>query len=191
MATPEPTYHTADMVRALNAANPLWTPRYETIWGELHVSPSPRPSHQFILERIRRALWTYLEREPVGVLAGAPADISWGRDDILVQPDLFIVTVEQARAAQADNAWTAVRHLLLAVEVLSPSSVRADRFAKRTLYQKMGVPLYWIVDVDAHTVEVWTPDAHFPTIERESLTWHPAPHATPFVYPLADLFRPI
>lgn len=191
MATPEPTYHTADMVRALNEANPLWTPRYETVYGELVVSPSPRPSHQVVVGRLHVALTTYLARHRVGITLLSPADISWGRDDVLVQPDLFVLPIEQARAATSANAWTRIHHLLLAVEVLSPSSVRADRFTKRTLYQKMGVPLYWIVDVDAHTVEVWTPDAHFPTIERETLTWHPAPDAEPFQYPLAELFQPL
>lgn len=190
MATPEPTYHTADMVRALIDDGRAW-PRYETIWGELHVTPAPRPWHQLAQERLRDALSTYLKRVPVGVLFAAPADISWGRDDVLVQPDLFVLPIEQARAATSANAWTRIQHLLLAVEVLSLSSVRADRFTKRTLYQKMGVPLYWIVDVDAHTVEVWTPDAHFPTIERETLTWHPVPDAEPFRYPLADLFQPL
>jgi hypothetical protein len=31
------------------------------------------------------------------------------------------------------------------------------------------------VDIDQRQVEVWTPDALFPVIEREQLTWrHPA-----------------
>ncbi|MBK8006604.1 MAG: Uma2 family endonuclease, partial [Gemmatimonadetes bacterium] len=46
--------------------------------------------------------------------------------------------------------------LLLVVEVLSPSTARADRFAKRRLYQEAGVPRLWIVDPDAACVEVWT-----------------------------------
>ena len=41
---------------------------------------------------------------------------------------------------------------MLAVEVLSPSSVRADRFTKRRLYQAQQVPLYWVVDADAGSV---------------------------------------
>jgi Uma2 family endonuclease len=190
MANPDTTYYTADMVRDLIDEERAW-PRYETIWGELHVTPAPRPWHHVAQERLRTAVSAYLERDRVGVLLGAPADISWGRDDVLVQPDLFVVPIDQLRAAVAANAWTPVRHLLLAVEVISPSSVRADRFTKRTLYQKMNVPLYWVIDADAHTVEVWTPDAHFPTVEREALTWHPAPDAAPFVLPLTELFRPI
>ncbi|MDF1504467.1 Uma2 family endonuclease [Roseisolibacter sp. H3M3-2] len=190
MPNVEPTYHTADMVRALIDEERAW-PRYETIWGELHVTPAPRPWHQLVVGRLQHALVTYLERERVGVLLGAPADISWGRDDVLVQPDIFVMPVEMARAAVEADTWMPVCHLLLAVEVLSPGSVRADRFTKRTLYQKMNVPLYWAIEPDAHVVEVWTPDAHFPTVERETLTWHPAPDAPAFVLRLAELFRPI
>jgi Uma2 family endonuclease len=75
--------------------------------------------------------------------------------------------------------------------VLSPSSHRADRFAKRRWYQEAGVPRYWVVDADTHAIEVWTPEVHFPTIERERLVWQP-PHATTaFELPLVELFRPI
>jgi len=79
--------------------------------------------------------------------------------------------------------------LLLAAEVLSPSNARHDRFTKRRLYQAERVPLYWIVDADDHSVEIWTPDAHFPHTERESITWRPAGAAEPFTLRLADLFR--
>jgi len=75
--------------------------------------------------------------------------------------------------------------------VLSPSSVRSDRFQKRRLYQEQGVPLYWIVDADAHVVEVWTPDVRFPRIERETMTWQPDGAREPFVLQLAELFREI
>jgi Uma2 family endonuclease len=47
--------------------------------------------------------------------------------------------------------------LLLAVEILSPSTARADRVAKRTLFRDERVPEYWIVDLDARTVERSTP----------------------------------
>jgi Uma2 family endonuclease len=46
-----------------------------------------------------------------------------------------------------------MRTLLLAVEILSPSSVRADRFTKRRLYQE-GVSLYWVIDAHAAMAEI-------------------------------------
>ncbi|HEX5438422.1 MAG TPA: Uma2 family endonuclease, partial [Gemmatimonadaceae bacterium] len=114
------------------------------------------------------------------------ADISWGYKK-LVQPDVFVVPLEEARKPE----WTAVRHLLLAVEVLSPGSVRGDREVKRRLYQREGVPAYWIIDADARAAEVWTPDAREAHIEREVLAWHPAGASAPLILPLAELFEPI
>ena len=75
--------------------------------------------------------------------------------------------------------------------MLSPSSTRADRFTKRRLYQEVGVPVYWAVDADEKHVEVWTPEATFPTVQRERVTWQPAGAHAPFVLELSELFRPI
>jgi Uma2 family endonuclease len=180
MATP--IYYTADMVRAL----PEDGNRYETVYGELLVTPAPRAWHQELISRLHFALVGYLRTHPVGHLFASPADISWGAD-VLVQPDLFVVPVEQARALE----WTAMRHLLLAVEVLSPSSARADRFTKRRLYQERGIPSYWLVDGDLHAVEVWRPAGEWPTLERERIEWWPAGAAVPFRLELTELFRPI
>jgi Uma2 family endonuclease len=121
-----------------------------------------------------------------GIVLASPADISWG-PDTLVQPDLFVADLEEARALE----WSAIRRLLLAVEVLSLSSLRADRFTKRRLYQEQQIPLYWVVDGDAHFVEVWTPDTQFPIFERERLVWQPAGADRPFTMSLQDLFQPL
>ncbi|HEX5817699.1 MAG TPA: Uma2 family endonuclease, partial [Gemmatimonadales bacterium] len=84
--------------------------------------------------------------------------------------------------------WAHMQHLLLAVEVLSPSSC-ADRFTKRRLYQEVGIPLYWLVDADEQMVEVWTPASTFPQFERERLVWHPEGADEPLVISCAELFR--
>ena len=177
-----PDFWTADMVRAL----PDDGCRHETVHGELFVSPAPRVWHEIVLDRLTTALKGYLQIQPVGMALKCIADISWS-PDTLVQPDLFVAPIEELRTLD----WTSVRGLLLVVEALSPSSVRYDRFAKRRLYQEVGIPLYWIVDADAHHVEVWTPGAVFPVVERERLTWHPVGAAVPFTMELAELFAPL
>ena len=182
MGMAAPTYFTADMVRAL----PDDGQRYEVVHGELLVTPAPRLWHQEIVSRLAFALRTYLAREPQGHALASPADISFA-PDTLVQPDVFVVPLEEARTLQ----WTGIRHLLLVAEVLSPSSARADRFTKRRWYQEAGVPHYWLVDADAQAVEMWTPEARFPTIERERVTWEPEGARQPFVLDLGELFRPI
>ena len=84
-----------------------------------------------------------------------------------------------------------MRTLLLVAEVLSPSTARGDRFLKRLRYGEAGVPLYWVVDGDERTVEIWTPVDEFPAVERERLRWHPPGASAPFSLTLADLFRPL
>ncbi len=57
-----PLYYSADMVRAL----PDDGNRYETVHGELLVTPAPRALHQHIVKRLLVKLESYLERESVG-----------------------------------------------------------------------------------------------------------------------------
>jgi Uma2 family endonuclease len=179
-------FYSGDSVRALNAHQPKHWPRYETVHGELLVSPAPKMLHHVVVENLVFALRVYLRRERVGQAFGAPADISWGRDDVCVQPDAFVIPRDEMLTLD----WRQIRHLLLAVEVLSPSSIRADRFTKRRLYQEQGTPLYWIIDPGTHSAELWTSEATFPRTECERLVWHPAGASSPFVITLDELVRP-
>jgi Uma2 family endonuclease len=183
MGMAAPTYYTAEMVRQM----PDDGNRYEVVHGELLVTPAPRLWHEEVASRLGAALREYLRREPVGHALAGRSDISWGLDDVLVEPDVIVAPLEQVRTLD----WAQIRHLLLAVEILSPSSLRYDRFTKRRLYQEQGVPLYWIVDGDAQSVEVWRPEDRFPTIERDRLVWHPVGATVPFNLELGELFKPI
>lgn len=179
---PAVLYHSAEMVRVL----PDDGNRYETVHGELLVSPSPRRLQQIVLGRLFLVLGNYLAAEGIEGLLFSPADISWG-PDTLVQPDLFVADTTEMRS----DEWSDLRTLYLVAEVLRPSSLRADRFTKRRLYQEQRIPIYWVVDIDHHQVEVWTPEALFPVVERERLAWrHPAA-PTDCVVELASLFRAV
>ena len=182
MGMAAPTYWTAEMVRQL----PDDGNRYEVVHGELLVTPAPRFDHQLLVSRVAVAIAKYLEHEPVGVMLTSPADISWGRD-VLVQPDVFVVPRDEATSRE----WSRIRTLLLVVEVLSPSTARADRFTKRHRYQSAGVPVYWLVDGEGQRVEVWTPEAELPVIETQRLVWHPVGAGQGFTLALAELFRPV
>jgi Uma2 family endonuclease len=182
MGMAAPLYYSAEMVRAL----PDDGKRYETVHGELLVTPAPRLWHQALCGRLFGVLDRYLERHPVGCLFYSPGDISWG-PDILVQPDLFVADLAQARSMD----WSKITTLLLTIEVLSPTTARHDRYTKRRLYQEVGIAFYWIVDPDEKLVEVWTPEDHFPTVERERVTWKPEGVNEEFVLELEELFKPI
>jgi Uma2 family endonuclease len=75
------------------------------------------------------------------------------------------------------------------VEIVSPSSARADRTTKRRLYQKRGVATYWIVDPDAALVEIWHPDDDRPEIVTDAVRWRVAPGADQLVIELRALFE--
>ncbi|MGH7584365.1 MAG: Uma2 family endonuclease [Gemmatimonadales bacterium] len=181
MVMPLTAYYTAEMVLAL----PDDGNRYETVHGELLVTPSPAKPHQVILARLDLILANYLAANGMEGVLWSPADITFG-PDTLVQPDLFVVDQESYLHAKT---WADIREIYLVAEVLSPSSIRADRFTKRRLYQERRIPDYWVVDIDRQQFEVWTPEAIAPTIARDQVTWrHPA-IAEPCVIEVSALFR--
>ena len=77
---------------------------------------------------------------------------------------------------------------MLAVEVLSPSTARADRQVKRRLFQRQGVAEYWIVDLDARLIERWRPDDERPELLAETLVWQPPSEAEPLEIDLPRFF---
>ncbi len=180
MLMPARQYWTSDMVRAL----PPDGKRYECVYGELLVSPSPRVLHQVVLGRLYLAVAQHVQVHGATIALFSPSDISW-RPDSLVQPDLFVVPVDEAR-----TGWTAMRSLSLVIEVVSPSTARYDRFTKRVLYQREGVNTYWIVDPKSAQVEVWTPSDRSPTVVTDELCWRAPGESSELVISLASLFAP-
>jgi Uma2 family endonuclease len=163
-------------------ATDLWTParvralpddgrRYELVAGELLVTPAPSFSHQEAVGRLLRTLADYVEPTRVGHAAISPADLT-PEPGALVQPDVFVVALV---AGRRPRDWRDIEHLLLAVEILSPSTARADRTVKRRLFQRAGVPEYWIFDLEARLVERWRPADDRPEVLIDSLHWQPDP----------------
>ncbi len=184
MGMPAAARHwTAEMVRAL----PEDGRRYEVIAGELFVTPAPSFDHQDAVAKVFLLLNGYLKRTGAGYAAFSPADIAFD-EHTLVQPDLFVVPLMDGRRPRR---WTDIARLLLAVEVLSPSTARADRTVKRQLFQRVGVPEYWIVDVEARLIERWRPGDTRPEIVSDSLEWQPDPRHAPLRIDLPGLFAAI
>ena len=178
---------TAPEVRQLIDESPLATPRYELVDGELLVTPSPALRHQVAVGKLLIALSAYLDREPVGRVISSPSDVEL-EPEFISQPDVFVVPMSEWRRVIADGL--PVREVVLAVEILSPSSSRHDRVRKRPLYQR-HVPDYWIVDLDARLIERWTPGDDRPELLVATLSWHPAGAAAPLTLDVPELFRSI
>lgn len=175
---------TAREVRELIAAQPLHTPRYELVDGELLVTPSPAPQHQIALRELIIALGEYLEREPIGEALFSPSDVELEPEDVR-QPDAFVVSRKELKRVVREG--NPVRELLLAIEVVSPSSGRHDRVKKRSGYQR-HVPEYWIVDLESRLVERWRQGDARPEVLVDSVTWHPTGASEPFRLELPRLF---
>jgi len=174
---------TASEVRDLIAASPLATPRYELVDGELLVTPAPRLLHQEAVTLLLMLLRTYLDAEPAGHALPSPSDVEL-EPEFLSQPDVFVMPREEWQRARLERV---VRRLILAVEVLSPSSAGHDRVRKRPVYQR-NVPEYWIVDLDARLVERWRPADDRPEILTRTLEWSPPGARTSLAIDLAAYF---
>jgi Uma2 family endonuclease len=174
------THWTAEMARAL----PDDGERYEVLDGELFVSPAPSFGHQWVVGDLWSLLQSYVRLHGLGWAIMAPADIEFSPKR-LVQPDVFVLP---STGGPRPREWTDVKALLLAVEVLSPSTARADRLRKRIIYQSEGVPEYWIVDSDARVVERWRPGDDRPEILADTLRWQPREGVPPLEIPLPGFF---
>ena len=142
--------------------------RYELFDGELLVTPAPSGPHQVALGRLFSAIAPYVAAHGLGETLWSPADLDLGTGQVS-QPDLFVVPF-----LPPDCDWRNFPNPVLIVEVLSPSTARADRLVKRRRFQRAGIPEYWIVDLDARAIERWRPDDSRPEILDERLTWQPA-----------------
>ena len=180
MGMAAPHFVTPDMARAL----PDDGNHYETVHGELLVTPAPSFRHQNIVLALARALDDYCRLISVGNVVTPTAEVSLTPDS-LVQPDVFVVPPVR----DPDPAWADLGRPLLIVEILSPSTAPTDRFTKRLHYQRARIPAYWIVDGEEREVAVWAPEALEPVIEREMLTWQPIPSVPPLRLPVKQLFR--
>ena len=173
---------TAEMVRNL----PDDGNRYEVVDGELLVTPAPTWLHQDAVGQLYIALDAHARSKHLGTALMSPADIELDPEG-MVQPDVFVLGLIGGRPSRE---WNDGAQLLLSVEVLSPSTARSDRITKRRRYQRAGVPEYWIVDLDARTIERWRPDDARPEILSDAITWHPA-GAEPLEIELPSLFARI
>lgn len=116
--------------------------RREIIGGSLIVTPAPNFGHQRAVVRLAAIL---LAAETPGTCA-LVAPFDWRHPDGgLVEPDLLVI-----RRADADPKGPLPPSAtpLLVVEILSPSNPQYDLAVKRALYERLGVPAYWVVDPD-------------------------------------------
>jgi Uma2 family endonuclease len=182
MAMPQPHVEwTLEMLHAL----PEDGNRYELIDGELLVSPSPSAGHQRALGILHYRAREYLTQVGGYEVFFAPAAITFTQRREL-QPDLLVIRLENDIPVKL---FSDVKQLTLAVEVLSPSTARNDRYKKRRVYQEQATTEYWIVDPGSRLVERWRPEDSEPEVLTEVLEWRPDASRALLVIDLAAFFR--
>ena len=130
--------------------------RYELIDGAVYaMSPAPSPMHQAIIGALYLQLGAFLKGKPCKVFL-SPFDVRLNPDtddDTVVQPDLLVICDQSKLDNKGCNGAPD-----MVIEVLSPASIRHDRFEKFLLYQKYGVLEYWIADPETKTMQAYVLD---------------------------------
>jgi Uma2 family endonuclease len=129
--------------------------RYEVIDGVLELmSPGPTASHQSIAVDLCFELKQSCRSDYL--IYVAPLDVILS-DTNVVQPDAIMIHRSRKHIVTSRGIEGPPD---LAVEVLSPSSRKRDKLKKRAVYEKHGVPEYWIVDPETQTLEQFHLDEH-------------------------------
>ena len=126
---------------------------YELLDGELVKKKAPSPRHQLILAELYDQVKAFVRQQPQpGKVLFAPVDVFLD-DSNAPQPDLVYLSPDKVSLVTSDGVMGAPN---LVVEVISPSSIYRDRVTKKALYERFGVPEYWLVDPADNFIEIYT-----------------------------------
>lgn len=131
--------------------------RYELIDGAAYLmAPAPTLDHQDVAGEIFRQLGNILRGKPCRAFI-APVDVRLPKAqeadqaiDTVVQPDVLVV----CDPAKLDRRGVRGAPDLV-VEVLSPSTASHDQLLKRRVYERAGVPEYWLVHPADRIVSIY------------------------------------
>lgn len=128
--------------------------RGEIIAGELVVQPSPTPLHQSTIGEIYAELRNPFQRGrggPGGWWLIPDVDVEFGPHDVC-RPD--ISGWRKERVPQFPGERPVTERPDWVCEGLSPRTAVRDQSEKRAIYQRAGVPWYWVVDPQNRTITV-------------------------------------
>jgi Uma2 family endonuclease len=128
--------------------------RYEVIEGELVMAPAPRVSHQRCSFNLGLIIGPHVKGHGLGEVLTAPCDVVLDERNVL-QPDLIFISRARSKVVTEKNLQGAPD---LAVEILSPSSLRRDRIQKMRIYARHDVLHLWLFDAQAQTLEEFVLD---------------------------------
>ena len=124
--------------------------RHEIIDGNLLMAPSPDLWHQDSSRKLFRLIDRFVTRNRSGEVFYAPFDVVFDSENT-VQPDLIFIATANVGILKP-RAIFGTPDLL--IELISPTSVRRDRYDKKDLYARFGVKEYWIGDPANQSLEI-------------------------------------
>lgn len=123
--------------------------RRELLDGVLLMSPSPTRMHQSIAMLLGVALD---EDCPDGYDVTQAVGVRINRTRSFI-PDVLVTT---AAAAAREPSRYEPHEVVLAVEIVSPSTRSIDRVLKPALYAQAGIPFYWRIEIEDEGLVVYT-----------------------------------
>ncbi len=157
--------------------------RRELLDGVLLLSPSPSSIHQTIAMRLGVALE---EGCPADMQVTQNVDVRFSERRSLA-PDVLVITEAGARRTLRPFM---PHEVILAVEIVSPTSVSMDRITKPAIYAGAGIPYFWRVETDGgitvHTYkidpvhEIYQPTGTFSDVIDTAEPW-------PIIVPISRL----
>jgi Uma2 family endonuclease len=122
--------------------------KYEILDGVLYMAALPRWPHPAVVDNLYGILRGWVLPRRLGRVL--PPQSGLHRDETnYLDPDLLFVRREQYPGTDG-----LIRQAALAVEVLSPSNLRAPRNVREAFLAERGVPELWYVDPKARTLEI-------------------------------------
>ncbi|MBF0567406.1 MAG: Uma2 family endonuclease [Nitrospirae bacterium] len=124
----------------------------EIINGEEVVSPSPFSKHQIISQRILWAVLSHVKKNDLGNVLYSPLDVILEEGLNRLQPDILFIRKNNTAIIQD---W--IRGVPdMVCEIVSQGSFRWDTNIKKDIYEKYGVPEYWVIIPELKIFEVFT-----------------------------------
>ncbi|MGH8791288.1 MAG: Uma2 family endonuclease [Stackebrandtia sp.] len=119
--------------------------RRELVDGVLVEMPSPKADHQLLAALLTAELH---RGRPSEYAVTQAVDVRFDLKNSRC-PDLPVVA---ASAMSGGPSHFAAEDVVLAVEIVSPSTKSQDRFAKPIQYAQAGIPHYWRIDLEPKVV---------------------------------------
>jgi len=141
-----------DRERSLEAIGPDDSRLFELLGGEQIVCPSPSIAHQLVSADTFRVIDRFNSAQHRGVLLTAPTDVRLSAYDVVI-PDLCFV-VNERRSIIGLKAIEGAPDLV--VEIISSLHRHHDQVRKFALYAASGVREYWLIDIEARRLTIYT-----------------------------------